>query len=111
MSGSIDIYLTEELKKGAARAQERDVCFLSFTHDYVPLWQNAGIYEQLYFSDGKKAETITHALSQAMIFFHKYGQMYIEKYPSLDIRGAINQIDHLLFECEAYPNAIIHVRK
>lgn len=91
-----------------------DVYDGNMTHNVVPMWDMAGIYDELYNSEGKLAKDILPKL--------KYGREKMannpEEFKKLNPKngwgtyeGALLFLDEIITACETWPQGIIHISK
>jgi hypothetical protein len=86
----------------------------NITHNVNKMWMNAGCYDALYNSEGKKAKTISKILFKAIINMEENKEKY-EKLNSPNGWGlyidALPWLKELYSACMQYPDSIICVSK
>lgn len=94
--------------------KETEVIWKNITGNVAPMWDKAGIYDDLYNSDGKRAEDVICNL-QAGLQRMKDDPMEYEKLNPENswgsYSGAIEWLEELISEMEQCPNGIISISK
>jgi hypothetical protein len=110
---SLDIYLTIEVDTGnkpyVVRLFDENI-----THNLAPMWSEAGVYDALYNSKGKKASEIIDVLHQGLIDMENYPDKYKKMNPDNgwgDYDQALIFLRFLCESCKDYPNSIVNVWK
>lgn len=103
---SLDIWVTEKV--------ETQVISKNITHNVSGMWKEAGIHEELYNSDGKKALEIIPALEAGF----KLMAEDPERFKAFDAsngwgtyRHALPWLAELISELKNHPNGIITISK
>ena len=123
---SLDIYLIEPVPEGAREPLNHcDSCTCrsdpwstlfsaNITHNLVPIWTAAGVYEALYESEGKIAEAIIPALSLGLVRMKGDPARFRRLNASNGCgtyEGAVPWLDALLRACMDHPKALIRVSR
>lgn len=109
MKISLDLMLIE---KGEFGYQTHDLWSGNVTHNLVPMWQKAGVYEALYKNDGKKAKDVLAVVEQGYKDMLKNKETYVALNPENgwgDFDGALKFIREFYEACVQYPESIISV--
>lgn len=103
---SLDIYITDIIRTTVFDG--------NITHNLVPMWEEAGCYEALYDSSGKKARSILPKLKRAL----KAIQADPDKYKVLEpangwgtYESAINFLEKVIEACKNNPNGELYISK
>lgn len=101
---SLDIYLVK--KEYLAEA--------NITHNLVPMWKEAGIYDSLYYSDDLEAREVLPILIDGLVDMTKYPDKY-KKLNSPNGWGtydnAVRWLAMLIEEFKENPEGIIEISK
>lgn len=84
----------------------------NYTHNVVPMWEKAGVYEALYKSDGKQAKEIIPELEIGYEFMKNNPDLFIPLNPPNgwgDYETALEFLNNILDSCKKYPKTIIQV--
>lgn len=73
---SLDIWLEADLDTGGRRLHCVRLFDANYTHNVIPMWQDAGCYEALYNSEGKTAGEVLPALQAAILDMHRRPEHY-----------------------------------
>ena len=99
---------------GQATKEGFELLWESYTHNVVPMWHKAKIYDELYNNDGKHPKEIVDALRRGL----KDMQEYPEEYKLLNPENgwgsydtAMKFLSAIIVACEKYPDAIIRISK
>lgn len=91
-----------------------NVMDLNITHNIANMWREAGCYDALYNSEGKKASEIVETLRKAVVDM----QVFPEKYKNLNspngwgtYENALPFLRKILRACEEHPDGEIHISK
>jgi hypothetical protein len=106
---SLTFHLYDGEKSGADELFSNNI-----THNLVPMWQKAGVYDALYNSDGKRAREISNAL----IYGHAEMITSRKEFEKLNspngwgkYENAIRFLHDAMEACLKYPEAIIRISK
>jgi hypothetical protein len=86
----------------------------NITHNVTPMWREAGIYDALYDSDGKRAGDIIETLRRGIADMEDRPEVYRAMNPKNgwgNYDGALNWLREWLAECVKHPNALIGVSR
>ena len=101
---SLDFYLEE--------TKPCEVCDANITHNLVPMWREAGVYEALYKSQGKQAKDIISVLESGVSAMAADPARF-EAHNSPNgwglYRNALPWLRKCLDACKENPEAIIRV--
>lgn len=107
---SLDIYLVDDLCPHCARGTESFAA--NITHNLVPMWSEAGVYEALYESGGRLARDILPALRSGL----ESMEADPPRFRLLDspngwglYENAVPWLRRLVAACEDHPNAKVRV--
>lgn len=103
---SLDIWLMETMPT--------EVCDMNYTHNVTGMWREAGVYDALYMSDGKKAKDIIPELQKGI----KHMQENPLEYQSMNpdngwgsYESALPWLIEFYEKCLEYPESVIGVSK
>ena len=77
----------------------------NITHNLIPVWNKAGVYEALYMSDGKEPIDIVCDLEKGCVDMVKNRKEYEKLNPKNgwgDCEAAISFLEKLVFACHEY---------
>lgn len=111
---SLLIYLLMKVEAGSDKPYDAEMFARSVTHNLIPMWKKAGIYDALYNSNGKTAGDILEAVKAGLQDMNAKP----EEYKLLNAEdgfgnyfGAVHFLFDLVKACEYYPKATIGVWK
>ena len=84
----------------------------SITHNLIPMWKQAGVYEAIYESEGKQAKRIIKPLKLGLRKMLEEPKEFVKLEPKNgwgDYWGVVNFIANLLEACMKYPKARIWI--
>jgi len=91
-----------------------DVYSGNMTHNVTPMWKLAGIYDDLYNSDGKKAKDVVKNLKKGLRIM-KFGKRRFSKLNPENGWGsyesAVKYLKEIIDACELYPESDISISK
>lgn len=103
---SLDFYLDKVMLT--------NIYWRNITHNLGKMWREAGIYDDLYNSDGKKAGDIVESLKLG----YKKMLNNPDKYKALEpdngwgnYQNALDFLDSVIKHCEEHPDATIRISK
>ena len=103
---SLDISLFEKI--------EAEVVNKNITHNLGPMWKEAGIYEALYESEGKKAKEVLPILKKGLLKMIEDPEHY-RKFDSPNGWGlyenAVPWLFNLIEQFEKHPEGIIRISR
>ena len=91
-----------------------DVSSRNITHNVSRMWVKAGIYEDIYNSEGKKASEIVKNLKRGYAEMKHDKQGYSKLNPENgwgSYERALEFLKGLIEDCEEHPDAIIDISK
>lgn len=107
-------YKNMSLDFSLLKVQPSEVFSVNYTHNVSEMWDLAGIYDDLYNSDGKLAKDIVGNL----IFGLKKMLDNPDKFKKLnpengwgDYDGAVKVLNEIISACNEYPDAEISISK
>ena len=86
----------------------------NYTHNVVPMWKLAGVYDALYMSAGKRAKDILPALRAGLFNMKHNGEKYKALNPENgwgSYETAVPWLEKFIVACEENPESIIEVSK
>lgn len=112
MSLGIELYI--DVDTGGEELHRVQLHFDSISHNFVDLWKDLGLYDDLYKSDGRMAGSLTDPLDQAIILVTNNSSMYKSSLPKDksfgdDYDAAVTFLAALLSACKLHPNSLINV--
>lgn len=103
---SIDFSLME--------TQPTEIFSRNATHNLNKMWKKAGIYDEVYNSEGKEAYKVVKALKVGLQKMVENPEEYQELAPSNGwgtYEGALSFLNDIIEACENNPNAEISISK
>lgn len=79
---SLDIWLSIDIDTGGKDLYQIELYWANITHNLVPMWDKAGVYDALYNSDYKQAREIVDQLKAGVIGMEEKPNEYIALNPS-----------------------------
>ena len=93
---------------------ETEVAEKNITHNLSAMWLEAGIYKELYESEGKKAEEILPLLESGLALMLEEPERF-KKFDSPNgwgtYKNAVPWLSELIVEFKKYPDGIIEVSR
>lgn len=106
---SLTFYIVYKGTKKEAILFDRNI-----THNISEMWNEAGIWEALYESDGEKPSEIIDVLKKGLKDMNDRPEFYKQFNPSNgwgDYDGAISFLTDVIEACENFPDAVINVSR
>lgn len=109
---SLDIWLTHNVCPCCGQGKEgwSD----NYTSNVTPMWKEAGVYDALYFSEGKTTAEVVIAVSKGVLDMEENPEKYRAMNPPNgwgDYDSALKFLQEFLIECAEDPDAVIGVSK
>lgn len=101
---SLDIWLT--------KLQPVDIFSANYTHNVIPMWKEAGVFEVLYESQGRKARDIVETLKKGVDHMRDNPAIFINLNPKNgwgSYETALPWLQNLVEQCLKNPDAEIHI--
>lgn len=108
---SLDFYIFDV---GKATGVEIELYWKNVTHNLSPMWKRAGVYKDLYESEGKQPKDIIESLKRGLKDMKDNPKTYKRRNPWNgwgDYEGAIKFLSETIEACEKYPEAFIHISR
>lgn len=86
----------------------------NYTHNVTPMWREAGVYDALYNSEGKKASEIIPILERGLVKMRENPEVYEAMNPENgcgSYESAVPWLQSVLNACREKPDAVIVVWK
>lgn len=109
---SLDIWLKIDVDTGGKEPYSVNLFDSNYTHNCVPMWKKAGIYEALYESEGKTAYEVIETLKKGLQDMKDHPKIYQELNPDNgwgDYESALKWIQELVDTFERHPKGVIGV--
>lgn len=115
MSLDLDLLTPEECPHCGGLLRTGDELFsINITHNLIPMWKKAGVYDALYMSEGHRAGEFVASLKAGVEDFRANFREY-EKLNSPNGWGlaanALPFLEHVHAAFTRYPDAIIRISK
>ena len=111
---SLDIWLEVAVDAGGEEPVWVELYSGNYTHNVVPMWEKAGVYDALYNSGGKLAGEIVDALERGIHHMESHPDEYKALNPENgwgSYEGALAFLREVADACKKYPRATIGVWK
>jgi hypothetical protein len=111
---SLDIWLTANVDLGGKEPANITLYDNNYTHNVVPMWEKAFVYDALYNSNGKLAEEILQDLKDGVEIMEGLPDEFIPLNPKNgwgDYYGALKFLKGFTDACERYPKSTIGLWK
>jgi len=95
-------------------AKREEVVWKNITGNVSPMWELAGIYDELYNSDGKKVSDIIEKLEEGVMYMVRNANKFKPLNPKNgwgSYEGAVKWLWDLIHEIKKYPDGIIEISK
>lgn len=109
---SLDFYLMADT--GAPEESREDIFDVNYTHNVIPMWKLAGVFDALYNSKGKLAGELVDTLAQGVAAMETNPAAYIALNPSNgwgSYETALPFLKNILRMCRLHPKAIVDISK
>jgi len=86
----------------------------NYTHNVIPMWELAGIYDDLYNSEGKKCKDIITNLKKGLDIMLRNPDKFRKLNPPNgwgDYDSAVKFLKEIINNCEKYPDGEIEISK
>lgn len=110
----LDIWLASDTRCNhcGRGCEDEELYSDNYTHNVVPMWKLAGVYNSLYRSDGKRAEDILPQLEAGLVAWTNDPKVYEALNPPNgwgDATGARKFLEGLISACHRHPKAFVRV--
>ncbi len=103
---SIDFYIEE--------VQPTEVFHSNMTHNVVPMWKKAGIYDSVYNSEGRRAGDVAKELYGGFVHMKEEPEIFEKLNPSNgwgSYDTAVEFLEELISACNEHPDGVIRISK
>ena len=107
---SLDIWLTIEVDTGGDKPYTIQLYDTNMTHNVIPMWSKAGVYDALYNSEGKQASEILESLKAGVADMTSNPEDYKELNPDNgwgSYESALYWLKQFTQACNSHPKAVI----